>query len=189
MKDEAGLISQCGEWRATIRLEAGGALASEQTAALQRHLAACPDCREYAGSLRAATSGLRWLASQPVEPGPNFRRRWRAAVVEQAQPAGFGEWAGSILDWCCWRLRRNRRPLLALAPVWVLIFLFKFTAPEVSPAGNATVAHSPAEIFRALKAQTQLLAGQNDRREPLPGTPQKAGSKQPRSEGSSKHQV
>jgi hypothetical protein len=178
--------TECGDWREAIRLQAGGALATEQTVALERHLAGCSACREYADGLRGITSGLRWLASQPVEPGPNLRRRWTAAVVERAQPAGFGEWAGLILDWCRWRLRRNRGPLLALAPVWVLIFLLKISAPEVSPTASATVAHSPVEIFRALKAQAQLLAGQNDRRALLPGTPQKAGPNPPRSEGSSK---
>ncbi len=180
MKDKA---EQCGKWRDAIRLQSADVLATEQTVRLQQHLGTCPDCREYADGLFAVISDLRRLASQAVEPSLNFRRRWSAAVVEHAHPAGFGEWAGAVRDWCRWWLWRNRRPMLALSPLWLLILLFKFTPPEDYPDASATVAHSPVEIFHALKAQAQLLAGQNDAHEPLLGATPKSGPKQPRSEG------
>jgi hypothetical protein len=158
-------------------------MAGEQAARVQNHLATCAACRRYAVEVRAAATGLRWLADRPVDPSPGFRARWTRAVEDATKPRGFGETAAALADW--WRgfLLRNLRPALAIAPLWILALLFRLSTPDFSPAPQTTAARSPVEIFRALRAPEQLLAGEF--MEPIlaPVAPHKPDSPRPRSEG------
>ena len=64
---------------------------------------------------------------------------------------------------------RNRRIIAGLAPVWVLILLFKLAAPDVAGPAPMTVARSPIEIFRALKAGNDVqIAFDRMNQDPLP---------------------
>ena len=172
----------CRRWREVIRLRTCGALQVEETARLDTHLADCADCHQYAEELRAAATGLRWLADQPAEPSPGFRARWTQAVEDAARPRGFGETAAALLAW--WRelLLRNLRPTLGVASLWILALLFRLSAPDVSPVTPATAARSPVEIARALKADQRLLAWHFWRLDPLPSPPRPPQPPHPRSE-------
>jgi hypothetical protein len=174
--------TECDRWREAIRAWVGEGVADDQSAQLQNHLAACGDCRRYAQEMRAAAAGLRWLAEQPVEPSPGFRARWTRAVEEAAEPRGAGEAAAALVGW--WRevLLRNLRPALGVASLWILALLFRLSAPEVTPTSQTTAARSPVEIYRALKAPEQLLAGEFGQPSPAPVVPQKPHSARPRSE-------
>jgi hypothetical protein len=176
-------VQDCSHWREAIRAWVGEGAAGEQAARIQSHLAACADCRRYAGELRAAAAGLRWLADRPVDPSPDFRARWTRAVEEAAQPRSFGETAAALADWWRGLLLRNLRPALAIAPLWILVLLFRLSAPEVSPAPQTTAARSPVEIFRALKLSEQLLAAAPEQPIPARVAPHDPHSAQPRSEG------
>jgi hypothetical protein len=175
--------TDCDRWREAIRAWVGEVAAGDQSAQIQNHLAACADCRRYAQELRAAAGGLRWLAEQPVEPSPGFRARWTRAVEDAARPTGLGETAAALA--ACWRelLFRNRRPALAIASVWILVLLFRLSAPDVSPTTQTTAARSPVEIYRALKAPERLLAGELGQPIAAPAASQKPHSARPRSEG------
>ena len=175
--------TDCDRWREAIRAWVGEGAAGDQSTQLQSHLATCGDCRRYAQELRAATAGLRWLAEQPVEPSPGFRARWTRAVEDAARPAGLGETATALAAW--WRklLLRNLRPALGVASLWILALLFRLSAPEVSSTAQMTTARSPVEIYRALKAPEQLLAGELGQPIAAPAALQKPHSARPRSEG------
>ena len=173
----------CGRGREAIRAWVGEGVASEQAAQIQSHLATCGDCRHYAEELRAAAAGLRWVAARQVEPSPGFRARWTRAVEDAARPSSFGEAAGALVAWWRGLLLRNLRPALGIASLWILALLFRLSAPEVSPAAHTTAARSPIEIFRALKAPEQLLAGELGQPIAAPVAPQKPHSARPRSEG------
>ena len=172
----------CCRWREAIRLSVCETVASEQTAGLESHLAACPDCRRYAEELRAATASLRWLGSRDVEPRPGFRARWTRAVEETARPSSFGESAAALV--AGWRglLLRNLRPALGVASVWILALLFKLSTPELPGSTLTATARSPVEIYRVLAVHEQLLAGQPMGQFPVPTTPRTTPLTHPRSD-------
>ncbi|HWI58363.1 MAG TPA: hypothetical protein VNZ22_14145 [Bacillota bacterium] len=174
-------LPTCDRWRSVIRLQVCDALAPEAAETLAAHLANCAPCRRYAREIQGAATSLRALAARPLEPSPHFRSRWTAAVHQSARPASLHQMLLALLQWGYGVLRHNRRPLLALAPVWLLILTFKLTVPEPAPA-SPTQTRSPTEIFRALQTQEQMLASQSD----LPNTvrmlPPKSTSNPPRSD-------
>jgi hypothetical protein len=175
--------TDCSYWREAIRGWIGEGTAGEQPAQIQNHLAACPDCRRYAEQLQTAAAGLRWLADQPAEPSLGFRARWTRAVEDASQPAGMGEDVTTLAAW--WRalLLRNLRPALGVASLWVLVLLFRLTAPELSTASSTTIARSPLEIVRALEADQPLLAWHLWKRALQPAPLPRPLAPQPRSEG------
>ena len=77
-------VQDCSHWREAIRAWVGEGAAGEQAARIQSHLAACADCRRYAGELRAAAAGLRWLADRPVD----YREVRFFAILVSWEPAG-----------------------------------------------------------------------------------------------------
>ena len=173
----------CSRWRDAIFLEACGTVEANEAARVESHLAACADCRRYAEELRAASAGLRGLATRQVEPSPGFRARWTRAVEEATRPSGVGETATALAT--LWRglLLRNLRPALAVASLWILALLFRLSAPEVAPSTHIATARSPVEIYQALETGERLLAGQLERESPVRNTPQRPRSFHPRSEG------
>jgi hypothetical protein len=174
--------TDCDRWREAIRARVGEGVAGEQISGIQSHLDTCPDCRRYAQELRAATAGLRWLGSREVEPSPGFRARWTRAVDEAARPGSVGESVTVLVTgWRGW-LRRNLRPALGVASLWILALVFRLSAPAVAPSTHATAAHSPLEIARALGADQSLLAWQHWKRDLLPAPPRQPHTPQPRSE-------
>jgi hypothetical protein len=177
-------VQDCSRWREAILIWVGEGFEGEQHAQLQDHFAACPDCRDYARKLRAATIGLRSLADRPVEPSPGFRGRWVQAVEDTTRPAGAGETAAALATWWRGLLLRNLRPALAVASVWILVLLFRLTAPDISPATQTTAARSPIEIVRALEADHPLLAWHLWKRALQPAPLPRPLAPQPRSEGS-----
>jgi hypothetical protein len=84
-----------------------------------------------------------------------------------------------LIEWSRLMVLRNRRAMAGLAPVWVLILVFKLAAPDVAEPAPMTVARSPIEIFRALKAGNELQIA-FDRMDQYP-LPPKAPAAAPRS--------
>ncbi len=173
----------CERWREQIRIRVGEGVAGERAAQVQHHLADCADCRRYEEELRAAAAGLRWLADRPADPSPGFRERWTRAVENAAQPAGLGETGSALVAWWRGLLLRNLRPILAMAPLWILALVLRLSAPEVSPTPQTVNARSPVEIVRALKASEQLLAGELGQPIATPAARRTPHSARPRSEG------
>lgn len=147
----------CRECREAIFLDAVGPLPAEPRLALEKHLAGCVACRAYAIELRATTGGLRHLGALPLKPSPGFRQRWTRAVESASQPAPLVRLLAGWLDWSRLMWPRNRRILSALAPLWVLIVVFRLTSPDAGRPARITPARSPLEIARALKAMDNTL--------------------------------
>ena len=172
--------ASCQQCRQAIRLQLEGASAPEQTAQIETHLADCSACRSHANEVRAAAAALQALGSQEIEPRPGFRARWTAAVNEARQPVRSAPAWVEVVEWCGSLLQRNRKPLLALAPVWVLILLLKVTAPGIEATNAQTVSRSPIEVVSALKAEIRLLT---PHREPAAHTtPRRSPGPAPRSQ-------
>jgi hypothetical protein len=129
--------------------------------------------------LSATAKGLQHLSCGPVEPNPNFHARWTLAIQTGDQT---GPLARIVAEWIAWSrgmVLQNRRILAAMAPVWLLIFMFKVTAPEMGNVPPATMARSPVEIFRALTSEENGMIAL-DRRH-LMWSPAKTPSNSPRS--------
>jgi len=170
MKSPAPACQKCRE---AMRLEAGGALPPEQRAAAEQHLAACADCRGYECALRTATNGLRHLATPRIEPSPGFRARWTSAVKQADQTSPLAETVAALVAWSRQWVWHNRRVLAALAPVWMLILVFRFTAPDVGKPAETTVARSPVEVMLAIgvKQNTQIAFDRSPPQPPQPNPP------------------
>jgi hypothetical protein len=146
----------CQNCREAIMLDAVSALPAEQRVAIEQHLAGCVDCRVRASELRGTTGNLRRLSERPVRPGTNFRNRWITAVQSANQPWSLAQAVAGWMQWGRLVVLQNRRAMSALASVWVLILVFKLTAPDVGQPPPMTMARSPVEIFRALKAGNNM---------------------------------
>jgi hypothetical protein len=153
----------CRECREAIFLDAVGPLPAEARARaarldLEKHLADCVACRAYSNDLRATTRGLRHLGALPLKPSPGFRQRWTRAVESASQPAPWVRLLAGLLDWSRLMWLRNRRIMSALAPLWVLILVFRLASPDVGRPARITPARSPLEIARALRALENTLS-------------------------------
>jgi hypothetical protein len=75
-------MSHCEQWQERIALAAGGDLALEEQAAVERHTAACEACRGMLGSVREGLAILREAHAEPIEAGhlPAMRARVMAEV-------------------------------------------------------------------------------------------------------------
>ena len=142
----------CREYRDAIFLDAVGPLPAEQRLDLEKHLADCVACRAYSIELRAAAGGLRHLGALPLKPSPGFRQRWTQAVERANQPAPLVRFLAELVDRSRLMWLRNRRIFSALAPLWVLILVFRLTSPDGGSSARRVPARSPLEIARALKA-------------------------------------
>lgn len=142
----------CRKCREAIRLDAAGALPEEPQSASETHLANCVDCQAYSKQLRAVAEGLKHLSGRPVRPSANFRERWTAAVESSGPPGSPAPAVADLIERGWLMVWRNWRAWAVLAPVWVLILVFKLTAPDVGKPSTAAMACSPVEVFRTLKA-------------------------------------
>src|SRR5262245_21936862 len=77
----------CERFRESLGLLASSALPDAEGAAVEAHLAACPDCRQYFEELRSLTVPLaNWERSfAQIEPTPALQQRWRNAVVSAGE--------------------------------------------------------------------------------------------------------
>jgi anti-sigma factor RsiW len=170
----------CGRWREAIHLRVCGALEGREAARVEAHLARCAECRRYGEELQEAISGLRWLGSRDVEPRPGFRARWTRAVEESTRPSSFGEAAGALVAWGRGLLLRNLRPALGIGSLWILALVFRLSAPAAAPSTQATAAHSPLEIARALEADQSPKVWPHWKRDPLPAPPRQPHTRRER---------
>ena len=78
---------RCSQIRTQLDEYAAGAVAAEERTEIERHLAACDDCREELRVLRQTAVWLRVGRETPPEAGPAFWAGLRAAIAKrQAEP-------------------------------------------------------------------------------------------------------
>jgi len=125
----------------------------DRAAAAQAHLENCPDCRARLDELCALTRSLKKLEKLPeVAPPEGFQMRWTSAIRQNAEPPPARARVLSSLE----RLLFGPRAAWgALAGIWLLVTVFRLTAPA-APRPGAVARPSLQEIVQTIK--TELLA-------------------------------
>jgi len=144
-------FNQCRRLEADVSLLAAGALAGEERAKVEAHLADCAACRTKLVELRKIAGSLESLGKRlpQVEPTIALRRRWQAAVRQSARPATESSW-----DWLSVWLFGRRAAWTGLAAIWLLVLLLRVSAPDAPrPAVVATAPISLREVWLALKVE------------------------------------
>ena len=85
----------CTDWEERLALYAGGDLAAEQAAEVERHLADCAGCQMFASGLRASLELLEGAHEEVPEPAhfAAVRYRVRAQLERERRPLWRRAWA------------------------------------------------------------------------------------------------
>ncbi len=141
---------RCRRWRRKVALLAMGALADDECAGLEAHLADCARCRRYRDELGPIAARVRSLseAMPEVEPSAALRARWTRAVRGEPQASRFG---GALAPAGGALRALMKRPVWAgLAAVWLLVLLFRVATPATDELPVAGPLPAPRELYLAL---------------------------------------
>jgi hypothetical protein len=178
-------FNPCGRHRRDICLRAANLLAEPEAERLDRHLAACADCRSYAEEIEAVRLPLaNWAGnSRDIPPGPATQARWAKAILAAGRPARANRPASLTAFQTWWQdvIWPSRRIWAGLVAVWVVILAVNFSQRDRS-AMTITRSQSAAEMasFRdQQKLLNELLA---ERSWPVAAEPRKLFLPKPRTE-------
>jgi hypothetical protein len=148
--------------RKDICLLAAGALDEEEKIELQRHLAACRECRIYYGQINSLTAPLAgWEKNfSSIQAAPAAQMRWAAAVREAGassalrQPPLKNVW--SVL----WGelIRPSRHAWAGMAALWVLMLAVNAQLSDHRAGGAGARASSSQDMIQAWVEQNRVLA-------------------------------
>jgi anti-sigma factor RsiW len=157
-------FNQCRRLEADVSLLAAGALAGEERAEVEVHLAECAACRTKLAELRELTGELELLGKRlpQVEPTVALRRRWQTAVRQAARQETQPAFA-----WLSMWFSGRRATWGSLAAIWVLVLFFRFSAPDAPrPAVVAAGPLSLREVWLALKVESRGYKHRADASDP-----------------------
>lgn len=124
-----------------------GRLSTQEAAAAQEHVDACPRCAEWADG-RVAALSLREV--EPLEAPPGLETRILAQTLAPAPEESF--WSVLELGW-----RALLQPRMAMGLAAALIsFGLVLNAVNVTPGDISVADLSPVNIYRSLNRQAQL---------------------------------
>jgi len=148
------LFKDCRSHREAISLLAAGGLPEAEAGAVRAHLAGCSRCQARFEQLRnVAQLGAQLQEHLPdATPSVALRQRWTAAITatrsnEPREPAAV--WLGL--------LGGRRIAWGALAAMWALILVFRFTAPETAKPAVAAADLTWKEILLALQTEPDAV--------------------------------
>ncbi len=132
----------CETFESMIALDAGGDLPAADAERLARHLAACVDCRHFAGKMRESRRAIALLADVPVDP--EILTSVRAGVLRQVERTD-GKRSAVV------PFRLSPR-VLALAATLIIVFGALFllrSGGSSSEAPEPQIAEAPATALPA----------------------------------------
>lgn len=153
---------RCRRRRRDVCLLAAGALGEDERPELERHLAACGECRNYHGEIKALAAPLAgWEKDfSTVEATPAAQKRWARAVQETGAPSGV--WRFLLKH--AWRIvwgeliRPSRYAWAGMAALWVAMLIIngQLSGPRMRGAGDR--ASSAQKMIQAWEEQNRVLA-------------------------------
>ena len=155
-------FNPCRRYRRDLCLLAGGALTAPERDAIENHLAACADCRQYYDELKAVTAPLEnWEDNfSRLQPDPAVQRQWARAIQAAARPEPTCRLtpATAFRDWWLDVIWSSRRIWAGLAAVWVVLLAVNFSGRDHSQTLARKSPPSSPEMIMAFRQQERLLA-------------------------------
>jgi len=163
----------CCRRRQDISLLAAGALDEEAKIELERHLAACEECRSYYIEIKALAAPLAgWEKNlTSIEATPAAQRRWARAVREAAPSASPEPNPERLrlrlrlrLGMGCWRIVwreliwPSRYAWSGMAALWVAMLVVNGQLSDHRASGAGDRAASSQEMIQAWEEQNRVLA-------------------------------
>jgi len=149
--------SECARWREAMRVALMEPVDQDEPSGLVQHLGQCPACRQYRAELNSTIAHLRSMPETSLQPRAEFRRRWRAAVIESGKGAVQRPETG-IVEFLRTLLRDNWRPALGLAMVWIMIAAFKVDSPQEGTLEIGKTGWTPVDVAQFFTTERQLMA-------------------------------
>jgi len=181
------LWNPCARHRESICLLAAGALPEAGRGAVENHLAACADCRNYFDEIkRAATPFANWKKDfAHLEPDQALQERWAKAVraAGQSEPVGRVRAGEAVFGWCREVIWPCRRAWAGMAALWLVMWTINARMSGVpNGALNAQSATATTAMIQTLAEQRQVLAELFPPVESQPAEPPRQNNTRPRSE-------
>jgi anti-sigma factor RsiW len=151
-------VSGCPR-RPEASLLAAGALDPAQKEDIERHLAACADCRSYYSEIAVLSASFaNWEKElSPIEATPAAQNRWRDVVRTSAPPP-----KSEALIATFWRelILPNRFIWSSLAAIWIAMFFINWQLARNQTPSLSSEAGAPSqrEISEALEFENRVLA-------------------------------
>jgi anti-sigma factor RsiW len=148
--------------RQDVCLLAAGALGEEEKIEVQRHLAACPECRNYYGEIKSLTAPLAgWEKNfSSIQATPAAQMRWAGAVRE----AGARSTVRRPPLKTFWRIlwgeliRPSRHAWAGMAALWVVMLAVNAQLPGHRASSGDARAASSQDMIQAWVEQNRVLA-------------------------------
>jgi anti-sigma factor RsiW len=166
------LFNKCRRYEASLSLLAAGALDASEREALETHLTGCPACRTKLAQLQHLTRSLTEAGRRfaEIEAPLSLRRRWMTEVRGSAR-ARHSVPMPIIPAW----LSGRRLAWGSLAATWMLVLLFRVSAPDLTKPAVLTSAPPTSwrEVLLALQVDKPVPSHRADagRTAPLKQTP------------------
>jgi anti-sigma factor RsiW len=148
--------------RQGISLLAAGTLGEEERNEVERHLAACEECRTYYGEIKTLTAP--WAAWEKnlsaLEPTPAARMRWARAVQEAGAPSAIPHPPLNRFRRIVWGelIWPSRYAWSGMAAIWVLMLAINAHLSDPQAGGVGARASSSQEMMQAWLEQNRVLA-------------------------------
>jgi anti-sigma factor RsiW len=164
-----------------VCLLAAGALGEEKRIELERHLAACQECRRYYAEIKTLTAPLAgWEKNfSSIEASPAARMRWAGAVRECGSsvpplvPASHRPPPLKNVWRVVWGelIRPSRYAWAGMAALWVVMLAVNAQLSDHRASGAGARAASSQEMIRAWEEQNRVLAELTQPAFALPAAP------------------
>ncbi len=176
----------CGHQRVNLGLLASGALADQERASVENHLATCADCQKYFAELKRVTQPLAgWDKTfSEVEVSNAARTRWEREFLAATKTVRRNRIAllTPVLEWCHDLVWPSRRIWAGFAGVWLAILAVNLSTRDPALSLAAKGSRPSPEMVRAYLMGEGFLAEWNRLEKSRVTEPPKPLSPPPRSE-------
>jgi len=148
--------------REEVSLLAGGALRADEKNEVERHLAACSECRTYYGELKKLTESLAEWEKEftAIEATPAAQIRWAKAVQQTRQPSTPHQPLLKNVWRIVWRelIWPSRHAWTGMAVLWAIILFINARISDSRTFGVNIQAAAKPDLMEAWQEQNRVMA-------------------------------